>query len=261
MLQDQLRGKRVRGRLYFLSPPDSNFQDIYLAVRKIESRLYADEEVRQLPFVLPDHRYFEEWRLRQKSFRRLLGYLGKQSVKGPWLDLGCGNGWLTHHLAELPATEVLGLDKNLEELEQAARLFSNDHCYYAYGDIFEVDFPGGFFERIILSSVIQYFPSLSQLIKRLLDMLMEKGEIHLLDSPVYSEADIPGAKKRTLDYYRKLEMEEMAKFYHHHSWQDLHSFSYEIHYPRRPLLYAIRQKLGYKDMPFPWICIRKENLD
>ena len=44
-----------------------NFETAYIRLRKWEKRIYADEEVAQLPVVTATHLYYKEWQLRKES--------------------------------------------------------------------------------------------------------------------------------------------------------------------------------------------------
>ena len=78
------------------------------------------------------------------------------------MELGCGNGWLTHHLAMIKNSYVVGVDINRFELEQAARVFNNfnNHKFF-YADVFADYFKLGDFDIILLAGSIQYFKDLS----------------------------------------------------------------------------------------------------
>jgi hypothetical protein len=80
--------------------PEASFPD-YLRVRTRENRILPDEAVAVLPLVAPGHPHAKEWNLRAKTLRRFQVYLDKNFGNKPLkiLDLGCGNGWMAHHLA------------------------------------------------------------------------------------------------------------------------------------------------------------------
>lgn len=216
--------------------------------------MYTDEFVKQLPHVPSEHPQQKEWTLRQEATRNILDYLSKKAPKRI-LDLGCGNGWFTHQLVQHTDTQVLGVDVNRTELEQAARLFASDNCRFAYGDIFAAVWPKQYFDVIILNSCIQYFPKVGRLLRVLLAMLKEGGEIHIIDSPIYQPAEVPQARQRSQHYYQSKGVGAMAANYHHHSWEDFASFQPHIHYRPDQLLHKIRRKLFGKASPFPWIAI------
>lgn len=242
--------------LVYLTPAEEAFEAAYLSARRSEGRLYPDELVRQLPRVPASHPQASEWQLRQRNVDQLLSYL-RNSKANRILDLGCGNGWLTHQLQHATNSEfVLGLDVNATELEQALSLFGNDNCHFAYGDIFTAQIEQAPFDAIILASCAQYFPNLETLLCRLLELLTPKGEIHLLDTPIYDPETVEMARQRTLQYYQSEEKKAMQLFYHHHDWTNLAPFHYQVKYDPTTLLNRIRRKLGQSLSPFPWLVIR-----
>ena len=187
--------------------------------------------------------------------KRLMRYLDRQVRSGSVLDLGCGNGWLAGRLSRM--YNVVGLDVNMPELEQAARLFRSASCLFAYGDVFSAELPLGSFRLIVLSSSVQYFPSLLELVGRLRELLEQDGEIHILDSPLYPSRQVGAARKRTQDYYRGAGLEAMLPFYFHHTYEDLEEFSYDFLYRPGTVIRKLTRKFFQPDSPFPWIRIRK----
>ncbi len=242
--------------VYYLSPLQEDFEQNYIAIRQREGRVYADPIVSSLPHLPAGHPHHLEWQLRQGSTQRLLHYL-RQSDAQQILDLGCGNGWLSHQMAYDDKVEVLGMDINRLELEQATRLFGQERCRFAYGDIFEVQWPAQTFDEIVLNSCAQYFPSISQLLDRLLLLLREGGCIHLLDSPIYSKDQVVAARKRSQAYFSSQDQMGMEQYYHHHSWDDLRPYTHRVAYAPDRWLARLRRRFFKNDSPFPWIIIRQ----
>ena len=167
-LENQLKqsGARRENRVWFYEriEPDE-FENQYLAIRKKEGRLYSDSQLSKLPNVLPDNPLAEEWSMRAASLERFQRYLASLNKKPRLLDIGCGNGWMTRHIA--PYTDLtVGLEINSFELKQAARVFYelNDHLLWLYGNVFENILPEGMFDCILFASSIHYFPSLTKLL-------------------------------------------------------------------------------------------------
>ncbi len=249
---------RDQAGVYRLSSPIDDFEDAYLSVRRSEARLYSDDEVKRLPYASQENPNRTEWQLRQQSFRRLVHYLQTLTWRAPILDLGAGNGWLTAHLHRWTGVPVLGLDVNHTELTQAERCFGQANVRFAYGDVFEDDLPDGSFQIVVCNSVIQYFASLPQLLDRLLGILTTYGEIHILDSPLYTLETRDAARARSRDYFLKMGETEMAAHYHHHTWQDLDHYPYEILYrPSQGFYSKLMAKMGRRQNPFAWVKIRR----
>ncbi|MDW8325656.1 MAG: class I SAM-dependent methyltransferase [Anaerolineales bacterium] len=253
-----------RDNVYYLSDPApyEEKEDRYFRVRARESRLYPDEVVRLLPELNPQHVLAREWAARADSLNRLLNYVARLQRRLDLLDLGCGNGWMTRHLAALPNVYAYGLDLNRRELTQAARVFlGQPRLKFIYADVFTAPLPPRSFHLIVLASVVQYFPDLPALIRRLQMLCTPDGEIHVLDSPLYAPGEVATARQRTRDYYAKLRLEVMADNYHHHTFQTLAPFRPDVLYnPRTPLnrLAHWWQTLMMPERPrspFPWLRI------
>lgn len=235
--------------VYYLTPEDVNFSKHYLAVREKENRILTDAEVRKLPYLDRD-----EWPYRIKSTERFLAHVAEENDPMEILTIGCGNGWFSNKIAEVDTKhEVIGLDVNREELEQAARIFKKKNLKFVYADIFKVseNFTGKF-DIITLSGAIQYFEDFKGLISLLATFLAIDGEIHIIDSPFYTTAEIPAAKERTKGYYTELGVPEMAKNYHHHNKGLVKDFDVWHTYKRN----IIHKILGKKDSPFSWYVLK-----
>ncbi|MEZ4826627.1 MAG: class I SAM-dependent methyltransferase [Bacteroidia bacterium] len=235
-----------------LSPVSETFEKQYLKVRRKENRVYSDAEVRELPETFFYNLHRQEWEIRKKSLQRLFHYLKKREKSAHVLEVGCGNGWLAGNLAKLQHLEITGLDVNLFELEQAARVFDYSNLRFACGNIFEDILPFSSFDYVILSSAIQYFPNLTQLLNRCRQFLVQGGEIHILDSPLYMEREVDDARERTLAYYQSISCGEMADNYHHHLLTDINNFDFSILYRPGGLF---KRLSGKQDSAFPWIRI------
>lgn len=224
--------------------------DLYLRVRAKEGRLHPDDLVMRLPHVPETHPHALEWRLRAASASALSRHLSRHSRPLAILDLGCGNGWLAARLNQAGHT-LLGLDLNRFELAQAARVFTPSVTLaFLEANIFSAPFPPAGFDVIVLASVIQYFASLPRLLQHLRTYLKPQGEIHLIDSPLYEEAELPAAAERSRAYYAGLGFPEMSASYHHHRLSDLAPFAPRFLY--RPRRWWVR---WFQRPPFPWVVI------
>jgi len=234
--------------------------DLYLRVREKEGRLYSDEVVSCLPLIPDGHPLASEWHVRSASAARLTRYLSRRPGPLSLLDLGCGNGWLSNMLNRAGHC-VIGLDQNHYELKQAARVFSsNSNLFFLEANIFSAPFVPKSFDVILLVSVIQYFRDLPVLLKELSQYLKPHGEIHIMDSPLYTDAERANAVQRSREYYSVLGFPEMEKYYFHHRFSELKVFEPATLYLPQPLTLRLKHLLGRVDSPFPWIVIRKENV-
>jgi len=233
----------------FLTLKKDSFSLEYLTVREKEGRLLTDFDVKSLPITNKKNSNYKEWKLRRKSTQRILNYLKNKNKPLNILDIGCGNGWFTNHMASIENVDVIGLDINLDELSQAARIFKKDNLKFVYADIFEIPY---FFENkyniITLNACLQYFEDIEKLISVLETFLKPNGEIHIIDSPLYRKEEIHNAKKRTKDYYSTLGAPEMSKYYFHHCIDNLQDFEV-LHAPKKSKLHKLISK---RDSPFFW---------
>jgi ubiquinone/menaquinone biosynthesis C-methylase UbiE len=228
------------------------FEQLYIALREKERRVYTDEQVAQLPIIESSHIHSAEWAIRNRSAARLLNYLGKKNRNLTILEIGCGNGWFCGRLGDLPGSIITGLDINEFELNQAKRVFENKtNIHFRVGDIINAP-PDEKMDIVIFAASIQYFPSFTQTIGKALSILNPEGEIHILDSPFYSNMEIASAQQRSYIYYRSVGYGGMAKFYFHHSIEALENYNYKMLFnPFR----TVNKLLRRKDL-FPWICIK-----
>jgi ubiquinone/menaquinone biosynthesis C-methylase UbiE len=230
------------------------FETGYLNVRQKEGRVLNDSEVIELPH-LKNHKHSREWALRAKSAKRLKTYF-QNSNQGFLLDLGCGNGWFSNLLAKNFRLQVAGLDVNQQELEQAARLFSDQNIFFIRGDIFHISLPEQVFSYVTVNASIQYFQDPAALINRLFELLIKDGEIHIIDSPFYKQNEVAAARERTRAYYSSLGFAEMHNYYFHHTWEVLEPFNFEILYKPK-ISGKLFSAFSKPDIPFPWIKIKR----
>jgi ubiquinone/menaquinone biosynthesis C-methylase UbiE len=257
---DSHKAVSYKDGLYYQSdlPLNSGFEQEYTALRRLEGRLYDNDVVSKLPFINDKHPLSREWKIRKRSADRLIKYLVKKNPRTV-LEVGCGNGWLTHYLhVHLPA-DCCGVDVNEAELKQAATLFGSRHktLSYLYADINSEFLNDLSVDAIVLASVIQYFPDPVQLITRLEHLLSAGGQIHIIDSPFYNDAEVSMAKERSEQYFAHAGQAEMTSHYYHHSWNALNDFPFHSMYNPSNAWKKLLTKLK-RDSPFPWIVIEKE---
>ena len=254
-MTDILKGIESKHLVYIATQvlADNGFESNYIALRKKENRLYADGIVSQLPngngTFQPD-----EWKMRSRSATRVMDYF-RQKQNASILDLGCGNGWFSALLANSCNCEVLGVDLNLTELKQAARVFDKPKLNFVYADIFKWPKQNGIFDFVVINAAIQYFPDFGKLMDRLFSLLKNGGGVHIIDSPFYKAQDVEGAKMRSWKYYSEMGFEKMADNYFHHTFEELNKFDFETMYKPRKSTF-IGKLLKEKDIPFPWVRIK-----
>lgn len=230
----------------------NEFESVYVDLRIDEKRMYTDEEVLWLPEVNEDHLHRSEWKIRKASCDKFTKYLLNKKKPLKILEVGCGNGWLSYHLSQVPNTIVVGLDINLLELQQGERVFAaTANLKFVHGNLNALDQQQ--FDIIVFAASIQYFNSFSNIIRSALERLNSGGEIHILDSHLYYQTELAQAKKRSREYFYNRGFNKMDDFYFHHTLKDLDEFKFQIlHDPN-----SIINRVLKKGNPFHWICIKK----
>jgi SAM-dependent methyltransferase len=258
-VDEQLRDCRKDANVLVINESSDarSFENKYLAIRTAEGRIYSDAELKVLPYLGFPHPNWREWGTRRKSLRILVDALKRQRARSV-LELGCGNGWLSARLAEeLGTANVLGVDVNLTELKQAARVFRRSNLRFACADIFSCGQLGPF-DAIVAAASIQYFPDLRALLRALLELKTVDGLIYLLDSHLYrDETEAEAAKQRSIDYYRKLGFDAFSSNYNAHTWDALDGFSYRVLYDPSRIRNRIRTRLTPFPLHFPIVAIRR----
>lgn len=228
----------------------SDFEKCYLEVREKEKRVLSIEEIKKLPYVERGNPHYALWKTRRRNIKRFLKYLSQKKKPLNILDVGCGNGFFTN-LMQAQGQNVMGLDVNFIELRQAAEAFGASKITWVYADIFSDNLPENKFDVITFCSSFQYFENPGQLLKRCKALLNTAGEIHIIDSPVYPEAEIESAKIRSINYFRDIDSEHMLQYYHHTSRQVFDD--YDITFRYKPNKFRMKV---FKDSPFPWIVVK-----
>jgi ubiquinone/menaquinone biosynthesis C-methylase UbiE len=232
--------------------PD-DFEKLYIQLREKEGRVYADEEVATLPDTSETHPHYSEWQMRRQSSERLISYLQKKQEPLKILEIGCGNGWLSHRLSAIKGSKVIGADINFTEIQQAARVFQEiSNLHFIYGDIQSGIFEKKQFDVIVFAASIQYFPSLSAIISQSKRLLNPNGEIHIIDSYFYALSELSAARQRSFLYYEAAGFPEMINWYSHHCFDDLELYNHSLLYDPNSLF----NKFLRNKNPFPWICIQ-----
>lgn len=229
------------------------FEQLYIDLRCCEKRLYTDEDVAWLPDTADDHVHKKEWEIRKASCKQLIKYLRRKNKSLKILEVGCGNGWLSYQLSQIPNSNVVGLDVNSVELQQAERVFNTiPNLGFICGELgslpkFEK------FDIIVFAASIQYFVSFPDIIGIALDRLRSDGEIHITDSHFYHETEVEEARQRSSHYFLSKGFDRMENFYFHHRLKELGGFNYTIIHDPNSLLNKILKKKSH----FHWVCIKK----
>lgn len=236
--------------VYICTKLNSNFDEKYLSLRKKEKRVLSDNEVKSLPKVLKNNSNTFEWTLREQSAKRFIQYLTVKDKRLKILEIGCGNGWFTNLISQIQDIEVVGLDINIVELQQASKVFNRKNVQFIYKDIFEFqEFFKHQFDVIVLNASVQYFENFEILLNCLRYYAKKQGEIHIIDSHFYKLEDINKARQNTKIYYDKMGFPEMSSYYFHHSIDLISDFEV-LYKPKSTIFQKVFRK---KTSPFLWI--------
>lgn len=244
--------------IVFTQIPTDTFESAYIRLRKKEGWLYTGAQLQQLPNVSKSDLRYTSWQIRKKSSESFVQYIQRKKNIQYILDVGCGNGWLTNKMAEaLPEAQVVAVDINATELHIAADTFHVSNITWLYGDVLGNLLKQNIFDAIVLSASIQYFPDVKILLQALLQYLKPGGEIHILDSPLYTQAESKKAAERSADYYLKSGVPEMQSFYFHHTIKSLQQFNIRIKYKPGNLKMVCMKFFTQVYVPFPWVIVHK----
>ena len=108
------------------------------------------------------------------------------------LDLGCGLGQLSYHIANAGAAEVVAVDISQTMLERARHERSHPHVTYQREAIEDLRFEPGRFGLIVSSLALHYVPNYRDLVKRMAMWLTPGGVlVYSTEHPIYT-ARLPG---------------------------------------------------------------------
>lgn len=74
------------------------------------------------------------------------------------LDCGCGDGFYLHLISQISCCELFGLDVDPNALKSAERNLAGRNITLMQGDVNFLPFDGSFFDKIILSEVLEHIP-------------------------------------------------------------------------------------------------------
>jgi 2-polyprenyl-3-methyl-5-hydroxy-6-metoxy-1,4-benzoquinol methylase len=229
---------------------DTDFEDLYIAICHREKRLLTDCQLMFLPDIEPTHIHYKEWQIRKHSSQKLIAYLKKKNKPLNILEIGCGNGWLSSNMAAIKNTNVIGLDINGFEIDQAKRVFKKSNlkfmCEYFYPGMFSL----ANFDIILFAASISYFPMVKSILRDALACLAADGEIHIMDTPFYKRDEIEDAAQSSNNHFKVLGYPEMGRYYFHHAINDIKQFNYKFLANPSSLINRIK-----KTEPFYWVSI------
>lgn len=99
------------------------------------------------------------------------------------LDLGCGNGYYSYLLTQLPLKlKIIGLDSHVNAIEDAKTKVSGKKVKFIVGAAEKIPFPKNYFDKIIMSEIIEHVRDDIKVLKETKRVLKKDG-ILVLTTP------------------------------------------------------------------------------
>ena len=166
-----------------------------------------------------------EWRVKARSMEALFGLLDR-TKPARIVDLGCGTGWLAHHLARR-GSDVFAVDIVRSEavgLKAAEAFLRNGPPFERiWGELEHPPFQTSCIDAVICNASLHYTPDLEGTLREAARILRPGGLFVVMNSPVHHDPD--SASRAEQGFRRKLRgdgaTEAVASSYHHFVWDDL----------------------------------------
>jgi len=180
-----------------------------------------------LPYRDNTGRRSGEWRVKARSMEALLGVLNPQKWRRV-IDLGCGNGWLSHHLA-IRGHDVYAVDAVLDNTVGlgAAGTYARMGPPFQriWGDLEHLPFQSSSVDAVVCNASLHYARDMPASLVDITRVLRPGGLLAILNSPVYVR---PASAARALSKFRahlrNLGLaDEAVLCYHHLSRSELES--------------------------------------
>lgn len=163
------------------------------------SLIFLLELERQLFFLTGAEscRYGDGLHSKHKHTRYHDFFTSRLSGRETVLDIGCGNGSLTHDMASAGAN-VVGIDLNRDNIRAAQQSFPHPNITYIHGDALR-DFPDKKFDTVVMSNVLEHIEHRVDFLVKMEEMISPKR--YLIRVPLY-ERDwrVPLMEELGIDY-------------------------------------------------------------
>jgi SAM-dependent methyltransferase len=147
---------------------------------------------RELPFRDTSGRFVLTWRIRAANYRTLIRRVVRPLERREArplviLELGAGNGWLSHRLAQR-GNRVAAVDLLTNDLDGlGARQRYGGRFVAVQADFDRLPFPAGVADLAIFSAALHYSPDARVTLAEACRVLRERGVVAIVDTPLYHD--------------------------------------------------------------------------
>jgi SAM-dependent methyltransferase len=180
------------------APVLQRFAEDYAAHRRAEGRGYAGDDLLALPY-LRSGPLARQWAVRARTFEALMARVIRPMARRTGrtlrlLDLGAGNGWLSHRVAlEGHCATALDIrDDGVDGLGAAQPFLqrTGGRMRIAVAPFEAIPAEASSFDIAVFNASLHYAVDLSMVLKEAARVVRPGGRLAILDSPVYRrEAD------------------------------------------------------------------------
>jgi len=163
----------------------------YESVRMQEGRGSNDQAYyRALPYRDLTGRWKKDWNIRARSFRTLIQEVVKPmeaSIQQPLkiLDIGAGNGWLSHRLAQR-GHQIAAVDVLTNEFDGLGTYIHYDTPWIpVQAEMNALPFTNNQVDLVIYNASFHYSTGYTVTLKEAIRVLIPNGTLVIMDSPVY----------------------------------------------------------------------------
>jgi len=186
------------------------------------------EYLTNLPYRDVTGRRSTEWRVKARSMETLFHVLPPQTWKRV-VDLGCGAGWLSHHLAR-HGHEVFAVDINLDETVGLAAAGAYNRIgppfERVWGDSHHPPFLTSTIDAVVCNASLHLSSDVTAVLTEISRILRSGGVLLVMNSPVHETAD--SAARAQFDFRKHLSnlgaTGDVVAIYHHLVRSELESY-------------------------------------
>lgn len=217
-----------------------------------------------------------KWRVKARSMEALFRFVDRLAPRRI-VDLGCGNGWLSRHLAAR-GFETYGVEIGLDDvlgLGAASELLRHElDVNLIWGEMDHPPFRTASVDAVICNASLHYATSISLVIGQIARIVRPGGALVVMNSPVHQDrGSALRAQTEFRGHLRQLGGDEtVISNYHHFQSADLkaefsRAFEQPMEMPFEPgrlFRFSRRLKgmvLGMELASFPILCARRISVD